>query len=185
MSINGMEVISPNYNFTFGGGAHTYTASKSGLGKVTFSNCGSITLDSAFSSTYDNYFIAIRCFTETSTSLNLRFRLNGTPATGTNYTVQNLNTTGTTVTSATGASQTYADFGQGYGTQRVGYGIYIFGPYIAQTTAFRSVGVSDNTSGYISDWSGYHNVATAYDGIVLYPGTGYFDGEITVYGFVK
>jgi hypothetical protein len=186
MSVNGMEVINPSHSSTSGGGGGSYFATKSGLGKITFGNCGSIALDNVFSSTYDNYYISFRCFTSsTATSLALRFRLNGTPDTGTNYSVQNLNVSGATVVSASGSSQTYADFGQGYGTRRVGYGIYIFSPFLAQPTAFRSIGISDLSSAYLSDWAGYHTLSNAYNGIVLYPGAGYFDGELAVYGFVK
>lgn len=152
-------------------------------GSVTFSSCATLSLNGVFTSDYDNYMIVCRN-KNASVSLDaiwLRLRLSGTDATGTNYVYQALNVGSTSV----GASRTTLDRMALHSTTNTlddGFNHYIYGPNLAQPTAFRTVSASAVNSASIYDYAGTHSLSTAYDGFTMYPATGTFGGLVSVYG---
>jgi hypothetical protein len=113
-------------------------------------------------------------------------RLSGSDATGSDYSQQRLQANGTTVDGARSTAQTSAAI---VGQQSSGHNassIDIFSPAIATPTVFTSFGARDGagTSCDILNWSGGHNLSTAYDGFTLIMLTsGTTSGALRVYGY--
>ena len=186
MSVNGLVVMTPTSIASTGTGN---SSSIGANGKVTFSSCETISLNGVFTSTYDNYMIVLRGKSANSTDINARLRASGTDASGTNYTRQYISADSTTVSAARTTSQTALEIGYAYGDVsgglRQGITCYLFGPYLAQPTATRSVTASDYLSGYVRDTACTHSLSTSYDGITIFNVTAarVLTGEVTVYGF--
>lgn len=160
--------------------------SVSASGKVTFTNeTTTISVNGVFSSTYDNYLIVVRATNSTGAGgMLFRLRASGADASGSNYTYQYLLANSTSVTGARSASQT---FGQSTPTRTLAGGdhIYIYGPHLAQPTAFRSVNVAGGTGSdpIIFEFANTHSLSTSYDGFSLIPAASYpSTGALTVYG---
>ena len=181
MSVNGLVVMTPTSIASTGTGN---SSSIGANGKVTFSSCATLSLNGVFTSSYDNYMMVVR---NTSTAVNnmvVRLRVAGTDATGSNYTRQLIYANSTSVTGGR-ATETSAIINAPYNTQRIGTTLYLFGPYLAQPTAMRSVTAMDVSSAGIYDIASTHSLSTSYDGITIQPqsGTDLLTGEVTVYGF--
>ena len=152
-------------------------------GGVDFTAVTSLSLNGVFTSSFDNYCIVWYGINTVQTrGLRLRLRLSGTDATGTDYTFQNLTASSTTVS---GSRTTSADHYQALSQSTVyqGYNIHSYGPALAQATAFRSVGISTGNTAQIADFAGTHSLATAYDGVTLYPGGDAMTGNVVVFGY--
>lgn len=183
---NGLVVMvpsgSPAYVTTGAGSSATVGAN----GKVTFSLCQSLSLNNVFTTAYDNYMVVCAVTAGSTTSINvpLRLRTAGSDASTAIYTWQWIESSSTSVTGLRTASATevrvgvYAETGK-----RQAATFYVFGPRLAQPTAFRGVSAGGYLDAYIADYAGTHNFAGAYDGFTLFPLTGTFDGYVTVYGF--
>lgn len=114
----------------------------------------------------------------------LRLRLSGTDATGTNYVYQGLGAGSTSV----GGSRNTLDRLALHSTTNTlddGFVHWVYGPNLAQPTAFRTASASAVNSGSIYEYAGTHSLSTAYDGFTMYPGTGTIGGRVAVYGMVK
>jgi len=159
------------------------TADIVGLGSVDFGLCETLSLNGVFSAEYDNYMISMRHKGSTLQALNFRMRASGTDNTTSNsYTYQRILATSTTVSGERGTSN-IAFFGAASATQQDGLTAYIYGPYLAQPTALRSVTVYGEDSARIFDCASTHNQSTAYDGITLSMNvSGTFSGNVAVYG---
>jgi len=141
----------------------------------------SVTVTSAFSSTYENYLITLTGGTQSaSTSLNLRL---GASTTGyyqfLNYGVSNTST-------PLGVGQDNANnlswVGGGNAGQASHVRVEVFGPNLAAYTKF-SGGAYQNGSNY-GTMVGEHRVATAYTSFDIIPATGTLTGgTIRVYGY--
>jgi len=188
MATNGLVLIKPSTVDKTGASS---TATINTGGSVTFSLCETLSLNGVFSSAYDNYIIDMR-FTTAKTSKNpltIRLRLSGQDnSTASSYVSQLLRADATTVS----GSRTTADYGLvgGYETDVAGEGleIFVYGPALAQPTAWRGVGVNADTSAGIDDYAGTHNQSTGYDGLTVRGGVDGSDavsGLIKVYGLVK
>jgi hypothetical protein len=162
-----------------------YSGTSAGInadGGVDFSAVTSLSLNGVFTSDYDNYLV-IAQWTSSSAGafVELRFRLSGTDATGSNYTYQALEANSTSVAGAR-VTDTYGRSARG-STARTGYSWHIYGPALAQPTAYRSVSGSDFNSAYLLDYAGTHSLSTAYDGITYYPSAGNITGNVHVFGY--
>jgi hypothetical protein len=164
--------------------AHAGTSASIGTnGQVTFTAVTSLSLNGVFSATYDNYVVSIRSVHSTADYyLDAKLRASGTDASGSNYTYQNLVANSTTVSGARFTSQTSAVFGYTANTQRSGETIAIYGPYLAQPTAWRTVNVLGRDSGIIADFACTHSLSTAYDGFTISVSAGNVTGTLQVYG---
>lgn len=192
MATNGLVLITPTSTTVDGTGA---SATIGARGSVTFTSCTSLSLNGVFSSTYDNYIINLR-YNSTKTSkaaITFRLRLTGIDnQTASAYVSQLLRADSTTVS----GSRTTAAWGivGAYETDQVdgvsvreGLDLFVYGPNLAQATAWRSVTVNGDTGAGIDDYAGTHNQATGYDGFTILGNEGGdpLTGFIKVYGLVK
>jgi hypothetical protein len=177
---NAMMLIKPSsVDITGAGSSATINES----GSVTFSACATLSLNGVFSSTYDNYVIDIRHKGSTLQALYARMRASATDNTTANsYVRQRIFATSTTV-SGERATSNLAFTGAASATQQDGLTLYVYGPYLAQPTAARSVTVYGEDSARIFDCAWTHNQSTSYDGFTLGMNvSGTFTGLIKVYG---
>jgi hypothetical protein len=164
--------------------AHAGTsASINSDGGVDFTAVTSLSLNGVFTSSFDNYLIVANYKTSTATSIYARLRAAGTDDTGSNYARQYLYVTSTSVTGQRVTSQTEG-LGFGYGaTSDSGEHFHIYGPFLAQPTASRSVNVYGGTV-ELNDWASTHSLSTSYDGLTLRTSTvNTFTGNVVVFGY--
>lgn len=179
MPVNGLVTMTPTSVAKTGTGS---TATINTNGSVTFSTCATLSLNGVFTSSYDNYMVAVRSVGSGLASLQIRLRASGTDnSTTSSYVAQELTAVGTTI-SAVRNTTTAGYVGSSTSTQREGHIFYLFGPQLSQATAYRTVSVSGNISASIYDYAGTHNQATSYDGFTIIC-SGTFSGLMTVYGF--
>lgn len=175
-----MELITPTSITVVGSGS---SASVVGLGSVDFSAVTSLSLNGVFSAEYDNYMISMRGVVSSGDlGIQMRMRLSGTDATGTNYTHQRLLAQSTTVSGVRSTSQTAAIVGLWSATLRNGDTAFVYGPNLAQPTAFRGVNAGTASSASIFDYASTHSLSTAYDGCTLFVGANNMTGNVAVYG---
>jgi hypothetical protein len=112
-----------------------------------------------------------------------RLRASGSDnSTASSYTFQRIFVTGASVS----AARTSADKGTFMYIESAANGFQhnIYGPYLAQPTATRTVGVSDVSGAGIYEYASTHNQSTSYDGITyLTDAAGNAStGKLAVYG---
>ena len=180
MAKNGLHLITPT-SIAYTGTSATISAN----GSVSFSVCSRVGLNGVFSADYDNYMVVIRQKRTAASGDDVLLRLmaSGVEATS-GYTYQRLWADSTSVT---GSRTTYSWFvaGRTYGTIEGGLVCNLYGPYLAQPTAFRSVTVADNANAMITDYANTHSTSTSYDGLMFGCGAGSLSGRIAVYGMRK
>ena len=154
-------------------------------GSVDFSAVTSLSLNGVFTSSFDNYLINVRLNVSTDDNIYIRYRASGTDATATNYTRQYLAVGGTLkvgerITSASVAGITYAS-----SASNNGVAVHVYGPYLAQPTASRSVTTSGYLNAFMQDEATTHSLSTSYDGFTIFPATGALTitGNIAVFGY--
>jgi hypothetical protein len=183
MSKNGLILLTPT-SIAYTGTSATISAN----GSVSCTTVGSISLNGVFSTDYDNYTVVIGGKTSnTYDSLRVRFRVSGTDDTTATYTAQYLYADGTTVqggrSTANNIYSTVFD-----PTQNTGVIYNIYGPYIAQPTAFRSVTCAVSTTLTIYDIGATHGQSASYDGLTITTSQGTnrpLTGRVAVYGMRK
>ena len=175
--LGGMVLLTPT-SIAYTGTSATVGAN----GSVEFTACSVLSLNGVFSADYDNYMVVIR--QDISTGANAYYRLrasNVDDSTASSYVAQYFYASSTTLV----ASRTTRDKGAiGYvgGVQRSGLTLNIYGPYLAQPTAWRGVSADDYQEATIYDAAGTHNQSISYDGFTLLPSAGALDGLVSVYG---
>ena len=158
--------------------AHSGTSASIGAnGQVTFTAVTSLSLNGVFSATYDNYLVAVAHDDPSANSMQARLRVSGSDASGTNYTNQFLTALSTTVSASRSTSDTVSYWGT---SEDSGDQVFIYGPFLAQPTAFRNVNVRASSGAGISDRASTHSLSTSYDGFTILNGT--FTGKLAVYG---
>lgn len=177
---SGMILMRPTSIVVAGVGA---TASIGVNGSVTFTSATSLSLNGVFTSAYDNYMISIRFTNATgTTTLQYRLRASGTDNSTTNsYVTQELTADSTSVLGGRYTAN-LAYFGTAYATQRSGLNMNVYGPFLTQPTASRSVTVGDYLSAYSYDAAHTHNQSTSYDGLTVLLSAGSITGLVSVYG---
>lgn len=181
MPTNGLVVITPTSIASTGTGN---SSSINADGSIDFTSCATVSLNGIFSSTYSNYMVVIRGVWNTAgaTNLELRLRASGTDnATTNSYVRQRISANGTTI-AGDRPSGTFTRLGD-FNSTRSGITLYLFGPYLTQSTAGRSVTVSTDGGAAIYDYGWTHSVWSAYDGFTIYPGSSSITGLLTVFGF--
>lgn len=144
-----------------------------------------MTLNGVFDSTYDNYLLVIRCLGNTDINMQLRMVASGTPATGSNYATQEIYAVATVIGAGRTTGATIASF-QFFGSEKMnGTHLYLYGPALAQPTAFRAVGVRGTGGAQIDELAGTHSLSTAYDGLYIAATNGNITGSLTVYGLAN
>jgi len=157
------------------------------LNTTSFSAVASQSINSVFSSTYDNYKIIFVGSASTIISIGFRLRVAGVDASGSNYIRQRIVADSTSVAGArvTGTSYFPGDLEFDPSTQ-----IYeLANPAKASKTGFNTQALSIVTSGGVNTnlivTSGQHDLSTAYDGFTLTPSSGTITGKVSVYGYNK
>jgi hypothetical protein len=152
--------------------------SVSASGKVTFTTATSVSVNGCFSSSYDNYLVVSQSTCSVDVNGYFRLRSAGTDAT-TNYTRQILRATGASVSGLRGNDAIVNSL---FNSLRDGNHFYVYGPFLAQATAVRSVTVGAQSDALIYDTAMTHSTGSSYDGFSYFPGTGNITGTLTVYG---
>lgn len=180
--MNGLYLIKPTSIVSTGTGN---SSSISANGSITFSSCESLSLNGVFSADYDNYLILGRYSSSQDSELRIRFRAAGTDnATASSYTRQYIQSDGTAIAGVRNSSD-FGWFAWRGNTQRGGVVGCIYGPFLAQPTAWRTNQVDDYLSASIYDPCGTHNQSVSYDGFTFSRSVGTFTGLVAVYGMVK
>ena len=181
-ALGGMVLMTPTSIASAGTGNSSSIGTN---GSVTFSSCTSLSLNGVFTSEYNNYKIVMRYVGSANANINLRVRASGTDATGSNYVNQDIQVDGTQVTAGRSAASTsFTLAGYLSSTQRSGLEYHVYGPQLAQPTAYRCVSISGAVSAYLVDTCGTHSLSTAYDGFTIFLATENVSGLISVYGLV-
>jgi len=181
---NGLVVMTPS-SIAYSGTSASINAN----GSVAFSACTSLSLNGVFTSDYDNYMIVNHRNASGNMQVRMRLRSSGTDnATVGAYTHQLLDASSTTVSAGRFVSD-FGDnfqFGSGYLNNRQTTTCYIFGPYLSQPTACRTVNVDgfDSSNTFFRDFAQTHNQSSSYDGVTLFSNnTSSVTGLLTVFGF--
>lgn len=180
MPVNGLVTMTPTSIASTGTGN---SSSINTNGSVTFSSCATLSLNGVFTSSYDNYMVTMRSVAVSATAgINFRLRASGTDnSTASSYVNEYLETSGTTL-NAGRTTATSSQLSNTTSTSRDGLTFYLFGPKLAQATAFRTLAVYDGSTVVMLDTGGTHNQSTAYDGI-SFIFSNVVTGLVTVYGF--
>jgi hypothetical protein len=151
------------------------------ISSVTFTSQTTISLNSIFSATYDNYLLDYRIDTGVSTNVTCKMNNGGTPTSGgTDYAFSRIFWTGTGGTGNNGGSAGGADFAlMSVSTTTPANGsINIYSPFRASPTGFNGIS-SYATLGEIM--YAKHALSTSYNGLTLVAGSA-ISGTFRVYG---
>lgn len=170
------ELIKPTGIANTGGSASIGTN-----GQVTFSGVTSLSLNGCFTADFDNYVVSIGATIVTAENLFFRLRASGSDATGSNYTYQAIEASSTSVSASRSSSQSGVLLGALYPAAPSGVSLSVYGSYLAQPTALRSVSGLTANSAYMQDFAATHSLSTAYDGFTIYI-TNAITGKLAVYG---
>ena len=172
----------------------TPAASASGLTLVsssTMSAVNSKSMDSVFTSTYDNYQIQISFVPSAGDNVSVTMRASGADNTTSNYDFFNMRAQygGTVSVPDTGLAQSkWTYMGSVDGTYYVTYVFDVMGPNLARNTTIKGRGEQIlTTSGYgMFLATGNFRASTVFDGIkIALNGAPTMTGEIRVYGYQK
>lgn len=181
---NGLVVMTPTSTDVTGTGS---SATINSNGSVTFSSCSTLSLNGVFTTDYDNYMIVMRnSTTSVSGSMRARLRASGTDSTATSdYNYQGILVAASSQTTARTTTTGYWLFNTNDNDWHNGFTAYLFGPKLAQPTAYRTVTIDSVSGAQIYDAAGTHELSTAYDGITMYTGNASETntGLVTVFGF--
>jgi hypothetical protein len=165
-------------------GAATSTSGLNLIATDPFSAVSSITKDSLFSSTYDNYLILIEFNASATCSFNFYFRDGGSNITS-GYARQTLGSTGTTVNAArtTGAGEgtvaNSCDTGRNYII------LDIASPNLTQRKGVISEALCTASTIINERYMNVSDSTAACTGIYLFPNTGTISGKVSYYGYGK
>lgn len=175
-SAPGLTLVSPTSIANSGG-----SASSSG-GTTTFTTVNSISLNGVFTTTGDNYLMVFNATAGTSlASVLFRLRLSGTDS-STSYGRQKVEGQGASTSTNALTTQTEGQIANmGVGASLT---CTLWSPALAALTSYTCLS-TDRNAGSVAMWGGYHNVATAYDGITVFPSTGTITGTVAIYRYSK
>jgi len=151
---------------------------------------GTTSVNNCFSATYMNYMLVMsEVNTSAQAALTFRFRVGGVDSSTGYYSVALESTYSAGAYSSRTANNGTAvvmPIVQTQTTAKSGGTIFMQQPFSAATTSFQFLGADHETSRGINNGSGFHNVATSYDGFSLILSTGTFsNGTIKVYGLAN
>jgi hypothetical protein len=163
------------------------SASVDSKGNITFSGTESISLNSCFTTTYDNYRIILDYVPSTSTGFASRYRNGGTDESAASYgnavfAYRSNNTSGGEAAN-TGLTYSYLinQSANGY----TAFSIDVINPRKASYSLMHLLGTLGITSTDVKSFFGIAQLAntSTYDGITFYPLAGTITGTIRVYGY--
>lgn len=157
------------------------------LNTTSFSAVASQSINDVFSSTYDFYRVMLIGTASAAVSINLRLRVSGTDATGSNYTRQRIlaENTGVSGARSTGTAFFPGDIELDPCTMILDIG----NPNKASFTSFNGQNLVRVTSGTVVTNlqinTGQHELNTAYTGFTVFPSSGTITGSVYTYGYNK
>jgi hypothetical protein len=167
-----------------------YSGTSAGInadGGVDFSAVTSLSLNGVFTSDYDNYLIVANHYPASSgMNIQIRWRASGTDnSTASSYTLQYMVASGSDPIYAGRSSEDkgYFSFTAATGAGRNGNHTHVYGPCLAQPTAWRTVTASSWNTAETSDLANTHNQSTSYDGFTIYVASSSITGNIHVFGY--
>jgi hypothetical protein len=151
---------------------------------------GTTSVNNCFSATYMNYMIVLsNASASAQASLSFKFRASGTDSSTGYYAVgiEPTYSAGTYASrTASNATAVLAPIVQIQTTEKSGGQMFVQQPFEAATTSFQYLSADCNTARGTCSGSGFHNVATAYDGFSLILSTGTWStGTVKVYGLAN
>lgn len=185
MPKQGLHLITPSAAVATGTGS---SATINANGSVTFSTVTALELRGVFSADYDNYQIVARWTQATAAANTYLQMVSGTSVDSTaNYTWQRIEANGTTLTSSRASGQTVGGqlIGDAATTYPQGFITFVYGPYLAQPTVGRTLGVTSTSNASLIESAWSHNVSSSFDGGKLSVLTGTASGLVCVYGMRK
>lgn len=181
--LGGMVLLAPtSVNVT----GTSPTATINPNGSVSVATASSVSLNGVFSEVYDNYMVTLSGLRGGSgaSTLTVYYRSSGVDTTTSTYTAQSLYVNGTSIT----ASRNTNNIGGTFRISSAGLNVntlYLYGPYLAQPTAGRTVTGWDSSGAFIRDETYTQSGSTQFDGFTIYEGFGLlYDITISVYGLV-
>lgn len=177
MPTNGLVVMTPT---SVVGSTATINAD----GSVSFTAESSLKINGVFTADYDNYMISVRHVSSAEYSVYFRLAASGVveQSASNYYTNQTLIIDGTSKT-GTRSSNNYGNGLASSAQQRSGNTVYVYGPYLAEPTAWRNVSARGYLGATMIENVTTHSLSTSYDGFELDPSSGTFTGLLTVFGF--
>jgi hypothetical protein len=176
--LGGLAPVAPTSIANSGG-----SASRTG-NTTTFTGVSSLSLNGVFSATYENYLLILSgVVSSAGNQIYMRMRVAGTDNSANSYSNQSADFDSASV-SAGKTTLTYAQVAD-WGTASQQNSVQIFRPALADNTGFQSFGTRSQNNPIIQLRSIAHTVATAYDGITIYPQAGTMTGKVSVYGYRK
>ena len=173
-----VQIVPTSIAATGGSGSTSLT------GAVSFTSASAISLNSCFTSVYDNYLIMfVGDGSTTAANLQFRMRVSGTDnSTSNSYISQSVQGNSTTVAGVRETTN-YGVLGQVGSGNPNALEMKLFRPFLTEKTAILAQLQQAEDVSRVRNMSGVHTQATSYDGITLFPGTGTFTGTIRVYGY--
>lgn len=156
------------------------------INQTVFTTASSVSINSCFTSTYENYRILLNHTGSANSWTNLRLRASGVDASGSNYNLQRLSSYSTTTASSTQASSAQLELNYSVTTAPPNVTqLDIFSPAVTQFTGFSGICSNNGNAGTpeMEIRGAYHGVASAYDGLTLFATTGTISGTIRIYGY--
>jgi hypothetical protein len=152
------------------------------LNTTTLTSTTSQSLNSIFSSSFDNYKIVITGLSSAGGSLIMRLRASGTDnSTASSYVRQIIDGTGGTVSGNRSTSNSWDMAGVSASLVNA-YFIDLVNPFKASATGYVCSTIRADSGGYYNPSTGTHNQTVSYDGFTILPSSA-FTGEMNVYGY--
>jgi len=165
----------------------TPAGGSSGLNLIatdSFSGVSSITKDSLFSTTYDNYLILIEFSCTQTASFNFYLRSGGNNITA-NYNRQTIQASNTSITGARTSSAGEATVANSLSSGRNYIMLNIASPFLSQNKAIISQAIATFSTIITEDYNNVLLDTASCTGIYLYPNTGNITGKVSYYGYGK
>jgi hypothetical protein len=157
------------------------------VGGATFTAASSQSLNSVFTSTYENYVIVLNVTAKSAaTAVEMRMRASGTDNTTSNYhsAADYFQINGAGAGTSKYSGYAYFSFNNVSTMQTV---LHINNPQATQNTIYGSMqsGFTYASDFYSGNNSGVFNATTSFDGFTIYPTSGTFTGTVRVYGIAN
>ena len=149
----------------------------------TFSSVSSVPINNCFSSTYKNYRLIFSGNASASVSLSWRLRASGSDITGNSYYWQRFYIENTTSAGTYQGPYTSDISNWGIDTGVTSVVADIFNPYAVERTHYVSLNHYNGATSGARFGGGVYYANTQADGINIYPSSGTFSGNISIYGY--
>ena len=159
------------------------TGAISTLGTVDFTLCSKIQIVNAFVG-YTNYKIVFDCVSSTSFELLSRYASGTTENTASNYQVQILEASSSTISGFRASNQTQQRLGLHIANSRTDIEATVYNPNVATFTNLGAKTTGYSAGAWVQEYVDIFNGNATFDGISFYSNNGaQFSGKVSIYGF--